>query len=109
MLDYKEIGNRIRLYRKKTGYTQEQLALSICSSAAYISYIERAIKKPSLQKLAQIAEVLDVSVDELISQGDPPPDLLSSLPSLMQDRTLREKKKILNNLKEIIYILERTG
>ena len=109
MLDYKEIGNRIRSYRKKSGYTQEQLALSICSSAAYISYIERAIKRPSLQKLSQIADVFGIPLDDLVSQSAPPPDSLSALPSLLSERSSRERRLVLNNLKEIIYIIEHTG
>ena len=44
MLDYKNIGQRIRHYRKRRGYTQEQLGLSINTSGAYISNIERGVK-----------------------------------------------------------------
>ena len=56
MLDYHSIGNRIRKYRKRCGYTQEELGLSIDTSGPYINNIERAVKKPSLENLADIAE-----------------------------------------------------
>ena len=36
MLDYHSIGNRIRKYRKRCGYTQEELGLSIDTSGPYI-------------------------------------------------------------------------
>lgn len=67
MVDYKEVGRRIRYYRQKRNITQEQLAFDIDSSAAYLSNIERAIKKPSLQKLIQISEALEISIDNLVS------------------------------------------
>ena len=66
MLDYKNIGRRIRHYRKRRGYTQEQLGLSINTSGAYISNIERGVKKPSLDNLASIADILDVTVNDMI-------------------------------------------
>ena len=66
MLNYKSIGKRIRHYRKRRGYTQEQLGLSINTSGAYISNIERGVKKPSLDNLASIAETLDVTVNDMI-------------------------------------------
>ncbi len=65
-VDYEFIGKRIRDCRNSRQITQEQLAQKICSSTAYISYIERGIKKPSLQKLIEIAEALDVTVNDFI-------------------------------------------
>ena len=55
MIDYSEVGKRIRYYRIKEGLTQEQLAFDIETSASYLSNIERGVKKPSLQKVSQIA------------------------------------------------------
>ena len=66
MLDYKNIGRRIRHYRKRRGYTQEQLGFSINTSGAYISNIERGVKKPSLDNLVSIAEILDVTLNDII-------------------------------------------
>ncbi len=65
-LNYKVIGKRIRVCRVNKCITQEQLAFQIKTSAAYISNIERGIKKPSLQKLVQIAEVLGVTVNDFL-------------------------------------------
>ena len=41
MTDYSKVGKRIRYYRKKNGYTLEQLAFEIQSSASYISTLMR--------------------------------------------------------------------
>ena len=66
MLNYKSIGKRIRHHRKRRGLTQEQLGLSINTSGAYISNIERGVKKPSLDNLAAIAETLDITINDMI-------------------------------------------
>ena len=66
MIDYYVIGSRIKQYRQERGITQEDLAFQINTSAAYISNIERGIKKPSLQKLMEIAEVMHVTVNDFL-------------------------------------------
>ena len=66
MIDYNVIGSRIRQYRIERGITQEDLAFQINTSAAYVSNIERGIKKPSLQKLTEIAEVMHVTVNDFL-------------------------------------------
>ncbi len=65
-IDYTVVGSRIRKYRLERGITQEDLAFQINTSAAYISNIERGIKKPSLQKLVEIASVMHVTVNDFL-------------------------------------------
>ncbi len=71
-IDYKIIGKRIRSLRISKNVSQEQLAFLINSSPSYISNIERGVKKPSLQKLIEIAEVLDVTVNDFIYNSSTP-------------------------------------
>ena len=71
MLDYHVIGSRIRHYRLERGITQEVLAFQVNSSAAYISRIERGQKKPSLEKLFEIAEVLHVTINDFVYISPP--------------------------------------
>lgn len=108
MIDYSEVGKRIRYYRIKKGFTQEQLAFDIETSASYLSNIERAVKKPSLQKVAQIAEILDVSVEDLISPTHAPPDNgLTDLEKLVVLCPKSDRDRLLNSLYEIINILQQ--
>ena len=65
-LDYNSIGNRIRIIRRRQMITQEELAFQIGTSPTHISNIENGKKKPSLEKLSQISEVLGVSISNLI-------------------------------------------
>ncbi|MGN0173999.1 MAG: helix-turn-helix domain-containing protein [Acutalibacteraceae bacterium] len=67
MLNYEKIGKQIRKYRKQNGLSQEQLAEKIWISTTHMSHIETGSTKLSLPVLVDIAGVLGVSVDELLS------------------------------------------
>ena len=106
MIDYLELGKRIRYYRIKKGFTQEQLAFDIETSASYLSNIERAVKKPSLQKVAQIAEILGITVEDLISPSHAPPSNgLIDLGKLVILCPKSDRDRLLKSLYEIINIL----
>ena len=106
MLNYKNIGRRIRHYRKRRGYTQEQLGLSINTSGAYISNIERGVKKPSLDNLVSIADILDVTVNDIIR---PMHDELAQrkIEDLLTHCSPLERARLEANLHEIITILKQ--
>ena len=74
MLDYHSIGNRIRKYRKRCGYTQEELGLSIDTSGPYISNIERA----------DIAEVLGVTLNDLVSPPEADDDYRKDIETVIR-------------------------
>lgn len=46
-MDYIGVGKRIQEFRKQCGYTQETLEEAANLSLTYLSYIERAVKKPA--------------------------------------------------------------
>lgn len=107
MIDYSEVGKRIKYYRQKRGLTQEQLAFDIHTSAAYISNIERSIKKPSLQKIILISEVLEISVDELIGSVQPKEQTAKKVKNSSLVFSLEDKKTLTESLFTIIKILDR--
>lgn len=107
MFDYSEVGKRIKYYRQKRGLTQEQLAFDIHTSAAYISNIERSIKKPSLQKIILISEVLKISVDELICSSQSQASIAKESPKHSIVFTKEDKKTLTESLFTIIKILDR--
>ena len=61
-----EIGNRIRLYRKESGLTQEQLADKINVSKSRVSNWEQGINRPDADILADICRALNVSPSNLL-------------------------------------------
>ena len=65
-LDYVAIGRRIKAARMKQGMTQEELAEHVQVSTAHISKIETAYTKPSFQVVVDIANALQISIDELL-------------------------------------------
>lgn len=66
--EYKNIGQTICKYRKLRGLTQEQLVDRACISISYLTKIEAPnCDQPfSLEVILDIAEVLEVSVHQLL-------------------------------------------
>ena len=67
MVDYKSIGRRISINRRKANVTQAWLAEKIDVSESFISQIERGKAKISLSRLYEIADCLDIDVAVLVS------------------------------------------
>jgi len=91
-MDYEKLGNKIRMHRKLKGMTQEQLAEQADISLSFFGHIERGTRKPSLDTLVDIANVLEVSPDVLLQDS-----LVST--RLACTRTLSENNRaLLNNI-----------
>ena len=65
-MNYYEIGQRIRKYRKALGLSQEQLAEKIDISVTHMSHIETGNTKLSLPVLVGMANALGVQTDDLL-------------------------------------------
>ena len=65
-MDYYEIGQRIRKFRKAQGLSQEQLAEQIGISTTHMSHIETGNTKLSLPVLVDIAATLHTTTDDLL-------------------------------------------
>jgi DNA-binding XRE family transcriptional regulator len=61
----KKIGKRIRVLRKKAGFSQETLAFNSHLDRSYIGAVERGEKNPSAISLKKIAKALNVSLSTL--------------------------------------------
>ena len=83
-MDYYKIGQKIRKYRKAHGFSQEQLAEKVGISVTHMSHIETGNTKLSLPVLVELAGVLEVQVDDLLSE------------------TLSERKASLDELMELL-------
>lgn len=102
-LNYIELGQRIRKYRQAANMTQERLGEKIDMVTSNISHIERATSQVSLQSLVKIANVLNVSLDQLVC------DSLSVVSSHYLDRDIAQllenctpkEKKIIRNIIEV--------
>lgn len=65
-MNYYEIGQRIRKFRKACNLSQEQLAEKTGISTTHMSHIETGNTKLSLPVFVEIAKVLSVQTDELL-------------------------------------------
>jgi transcriptional regulator with XRE-family HTH domain len=64
-----QFGRRLKDLRKQKGYTQKELADRIGVRQAQLNKYEGGSNAPSLEKLVELAEVLEVSADYLLA-GD---------------------------------------
>lgn len=65
-----EIGTRIRSLRKACNKTQAHFADLLYISPSYLALIESGKRAPSIEILAQISNICDVSVDYLLFGKD---------------------------------------
>ena len=72
-LDLNRIGSYIQLRRKLAGLTQAQLGERLHVTAQSVSNWERGLLLPDTATLPDLAQILDTSVDCLLSGGDCPP------------------------------------
>ena len=68
-MNYYEIGQRIRKYRKASNLSQEQLAEKVGISVTHMSHIETGNTKLSLPVLVRIANTLSVQTDAIIYES----------------------------------------
>ena len=62
-------GRRIRAFRKLKGYTQEEFAKELSVSISMLGEVERGNRIPAESFLQDIAEHLDITVEELKSSS----------------------------------------
>lgn len=66
-LDEKSLGKQLQLARQRAGLTQQAMCQQASLSYSTLAKIERgAIKSPSIFTVKQIADVLDISLDDLL-------------------------------------------
>lgn len=65
-MDYYEIGQRVRKFRRAQGLSQEQLAERVGISITHMSHIETGNTKLSLSVLVDLAKELHTGTDALL-------------------------------------------
>ncbi|MBN1364243.1 MAG: helix-turn-helix transcriptional regulator [Syntrophaceae bacterium] len=89
------IADKIKLLRKKKKLSQEQLAEAVGINAAHLSRLENDKYQPSMPVLKKMAEVLEVTVDYLLSEED------EAVPEIkIKNKPLAERIKLIESLDE---------
>jgi len=65
------LGARLKNARLKSGFSLREVARQLGVSASFMSQMENGKSTPSVATLYSMAQLLDVSIDELFSGGDP--------------------------------------
>lgn len=96
LINYKEIGLRLKQARIKAGLTQAALASALGLSVSYIKTCEFG-RKPSLEYIVGVSEICSVSIDWIMTGAEIIiDDTISKLP-LDQQRILKTVIDLLNN------------
>ncbi len=111
MIDYRDIGARIRTVRQSRKMTQERLAEAVGVGVTHISHIETGNTIPSLQVMVDIINTLECSADELlcieIEKARPYYD--SWITELLSDCNSQEIKLITDTVKSMKDSMRRLG
>ncbi len=64
------ISNNIKFYRKQLKLTQSELAEKLCAKKSLISNYENGYSTPDINTLCKLAEIFDVTLDELVEYSN---------------------------------------
>jgi len=64
-LIYKKVGKNIRQIRREKDVSQEKLAFEAELNRAYVGYIERGERHPSIETVYKISIALDIPIYKL--------------------------------------------
>ena len=108
-LNYYEIGQRIRRYRKACSLSQEQLAEKIKISTTHMSHIETGSTKLSLPVFIKIAEVLSIQTDCLLFDNPQinRTDLGNEILNLLDSCSVEDMYILLDTIKTLKTALDK--
>lgn len=109
-INYEILGDRIRLLRTSRDFSQEKLAEAANLSRESISRIEKGTVKVKLETISEIAGILNISIDYLLSnENDPFTDPEAEIRGLLLDCNRLEKKVLVETLRSLKTILYSAG
>ena len=103
----KQIGANIAAYRKRSGLTQAGLAEKLNYSDKAVSKWERGESAPDVQTLVQLAELYEITVNDLLVDPDALPEETGAVQRAMEkavEKTLKRKadKRIILMLSSLL-------
>lgn len=105
------IGSKIAALRKQHGLTQEQLAEKLDISIKHCSAVERGLSCLSLEKLIEVSNLFDVSLDYLIKNRDNDSStydyIFNELPPSIVQVILSKNENEINLLKEYLRLYSK--
>lgn len=110
-MNYVEIGEKIRKYRKEKGISQEELAERVGISVTHMSHIETANTKLSLPVFVSVTEALGIKADDLLraKRAECDTNVLGELSELLSECSEREARIILDVAIAAKQALDKNG
>ena len=99
MVDWENIGKRIRTQREYLGYTREVLAEKLDITPKFCSDIELGVKGMSVSTLCNLSKVLNISVDYILFGTD---ELKIDSPAILMIQHCPQEK--LHLLEELVKV-----
>lgn len=106
----KEVGRRIRYYRKRKNLSQEKLAELCNLHPTYIGQVERGEKNASLESICRISEGLGVSLERLfehLSREEEREDIPWRAYNMMLELDEQEQKELWDIIERILNLKGR--
>ena len=100
MVNYEEMGKRIKMKRRSKRLSQAQVANAVRISPSYYGNIERGNRIPSIDTLVAIANVLEVGTDFLLAD---------SVHSAVPQHTKEEMRLLTRYLRDRVAELDYSG
>ena len=110
-VNHRQIGYRIKEVREQNHLSQAQLAEITDLSVSYISHIENAKRKASLESIIRIVNALGITVDELLAgvQMNNPAAYQTDIDILMEGCSENEKRFVYELIKIILETMHKNG
>ncbi|MCL2099065.1 MAG: helix-turn-helix domain-containing protein [Oscillospiraceae bacterium] len=109
-MNYIQLGERIREERLKLKLTQAGLAEKADISEAYAGQLERGERKPALETVVRLANVLEVSVDYLLKDSveGSNENIVNQFRQLIYDMNIQNKQLIIEVNKTILSHFDKS-
>lgn len=91
------LGEKIKLYRESKKMTQSEIAEVLGVKAATISKYEAGTLEPNIESLKKLADLFEVSIDELIKEDDFDISKINILEVLREQKNMRLKGNLYHN------------
>jgi transcriptional regulator with XRE-family HTH domain len=110
-INHRQIGKRIKEIREQNNLSHAELAEATELSVSYISHVENAKRKASLESVLRIVNALGITVDELLAgvQLHNPTSYQTDIDLLMAECSEKEKRFVYEIIKASIEALHHNG
>lgn len=110
-INHRQIGKRIKEIREQNNLSQAELAEATNLSVSYISHVENAKRKASLESVLRIVNALGITIDELLAgvQLHNPTAYQTDIDLLMAECSEKEKRFVYEIIKASIEALHHNG